>query len=240
MFSKHYNKDISGLSIDSKIEIPIKSGMGSSAAYAHSALLALLTYFKLTVTKEETYLFVFECEKYIHGTPSGIDPFSVVYGGVYSFQKELKTGEIIKEKLELPKEYIFLLIDSGQASESTGEMVKKVSDDYKRNKKTQVILKDIGLISQKIKKELQLGTFSGELLDENQKLLEEIGVVGITAKQKVSLLRKNVAHVKITGAGGIKTGSGLLLVYVENLEKLDEIKTICKMNTWEYLETKVK
>lgn len=240
LFSKKYNKDTSNLRIDSKFEIPIKSGMGSSAAYAHSIFLALVNHFQIEVSQEKKYAFVFAAEKFIHGKPSGIDPFAVVYGGIHLFQKDLKNDEIIKEKLQLPKSYSFILIDSGQATESTGEMVALVAKNVASSESAKKTVQKMGIISQKIKLELLEGSFSGQTLDENHQLLESLGVVGKSAQLRGELLKNQGFSVKVTGAGGVATGSGLLLTYAKNNKQLDQLRSFCSQQSWDYWEIKVE
>jgi len=115
-------------------------------------------------------------------------------------------------------------------------MVAKVSVLTKQNYKKKVINK-MGNISREIIKQLSNGNFDGLLLDENHSELENLGVVGKKANEMIKKIKQVGAHVKITGAGGIETGSGWLLVFDDDLNKIIKL---CKQNSWEYIKTKVK
>lgn len=237
LFEKEYDVDTSFLKLQVKSEIPENSGLGSSAAFAHAVLQALADFFNISIPKDEMFQLVFDSEVFIHKKPSGIDPCAVVYGGVHLFKRDLETGKFEKQKMSLPKKYVFLLVNSGKATESTGEMVSFVAEKIKNEPELKKIIQKIGKISKSIYSELNTGIFSGDLLGENQTELEKLGVAGETAKNMIAKIRKTDAHVKITGAGGIQTGSGWLLVYSKDLSS---VKNLCKENAWENIETEVK
>lgn len=237
LFEKEYGVDTSFLKLQVKSEIPENSGLGSSAAFAHAVLQALADFFNISIPKDEMFQLVFDSEVFVHKKPSGIDPCAVVYGGVHLFRRDLETGKFEKQKISLPKKYVFLLINSGKATESTGEMVSFVAEKIKNEPELKKTIQKIGKISKSIYSELSTGVFLGDLLDENQTELEKLGVVGKTAKNMIAEIRETGAHVKITGAGGIQTGSGWLLVYSKDL---DSVKNLCKENTWENIEIEVK
>ncbi len=230
LFSKQFSVDTSTVAIQVDSQIPQKSGLGSSAAFAHALLQALAEYFSIKISQDEMYDLVLKSEVFIHKKPSGIDPCAVVFGGVHAFKKNLETGTFQKQKLSFAKKYEFLLINSGSASETTGEMVVGVAELLKQKPETMDAIKKIGKISKKIQEQLTAGIFTGDLFDENQKDLEKLQVVGKTAKTILEKIQKIGAHAKITGAGGVKTGSGWILVYDTNLEKIERI---CVQNTWE-------
>lgn len=62
-----------------------------------------------------------------------------------------------------------------------------------------------------------------EEINENGILLEKLGVVSKSASELSTELRKLGYGVKISGAGGVKTGSGMMLVMGANLVKAKEL-----------------
>lgn len=191
-----------GIEIDS--EIPVGAGLGSSAAVATAVILTVREYLGSPIkNKKELFNLVMECEKVAHGKPSGIDAAVVVYGGLIAFTK----GSPI-EKLAIGKPLELLLVDAGKPVETTKEMVELVAKARNRED----LIDQIGKLSLQVKNELVLGNDIDELLDNNGRLLEELGVVGERAKELSNELRKLGASVKVTGAGGVKEGSGMLLV----------------------------
>lgn len=195
-------KDLT-LALEINSTLPTKSGLGSSAALAAAVLWAASNFFGRELTKAELYQLVLEAENFIHGRSSGADPSIVVYGGLLVFQ----SGKITQLKTDILSKHAFFLINSGAASESTGEMVNLV----KRQVNFQQIVKQIAALSLNMFENLQKGRFKPELLSQNQILLEELGVVGTVAREIIAKLQTLGARAKITGAGGVKSGSGYIL-----------------------------
>jgi len=201
------------LQIAIKIEsnLPQQSGLGSSAVFATAIFSELAKFYNYSLNNDRLYNLVLEAENFIHGHSSGADPSIVVYGGLIVFkQGKIKT---ISNKALIDQS--FFLINSGEASETTGEMVKKVADQ----KSNQKILQKIGFLSQQMINDLKIGKFDPNLLNQNQFLLEQIGIVGLKAQKIISKLQKLEAFCKITGAGGIETGSGYILAWHKNPQK---------------------
>lgn len=230
LFSRHYGYDTNGLHVQTISNLVSKSGLGSSAAFAHACLQALLDYFSLSATQEEIYSFVLIAEAFIHKNPSGIDPCAVVYGNTHYFQKN-KDKELSKRKLDFVRPHTFLAVNSGKAVESTGQMVQKVAELHSRSDLSAIFSK-MGAVSDQIATTLQNGTFSGDLLDENQAYLEELDVVGERAKKIIATLRSLGGNAKITGAGGVTEGSGWILSYAPHIQELQAAATASGWETF--------
>ncbi len=192
-------------------ELPIGAGLGSSAAVAAATIKAVRKYLGKTIEKEELFELTMECERIAHGNPSGIDPATVVYGGLIAFTK----GKPI-EKLVIKKPIEVLLVNTGKPEETTKEMVELVA---KREGKERIIT-EIGRITKEVRERLVVGEETGELFNKNGILLEELGVVGERAISLADKLRGLGAAVKITGAGGVASGSGMMLVFNLDLAKV--------------------
>ena len=166
-----------------KIEsnLPPKSGLGSSAAFAAAILSELARFYNYSLNRDRLYNLVLRAENFIHGQSSGADPAIVVYGGLVIFRQG-KIAAINNTKLS---QKTFFLINSGPASESTGEMIAKVAD----NKSSQSIVEQIGLVSEQLIRDLKNNAFDPKLFDDNQLLLQELGVVGQVAQQIISQLQ---------------------------------------------------
>jgi mevalonate kinase len=204
-----------------KIEssIPIGAGMGSSASFA--VAFSALRVGSLDLGKINNY--AYELEKGLHGNPSGVDNTVVTYGGFLWYRKEsesFKTFKQINPKIKLPK---LFLLNSGKPAESTKEMVAYVGDLYKeKRKKTEGVFRGIEPITKGFLK-LLLGEGDeklGNLIRENERLLENLGVVSEKTKQIVRIIEKAGGSAKISGAGGRKEGSGMLIVYHKDIEKI--------------------
>ena len=73
------------LSVDSTI--PVASGLGSGAAVCAAIVRALSDYLQSPISNLEVSSLVFETEKMLHGTPSGIDNTVIAYGQPVYFVK---------------------------------------------------------------------------------------------------------------------------------------------------------
>lgn len=217
-----------GLKINSTL--PQKSGLGSSAALAHSVVRTLVNYFQLELSQDEIFQLVWDLERFMHGQSSGLDPAAVVYGGLNIFQQ----GQRRALKSNVLENFQFLLIDSGEASESTGEMVAKVPDLPQQ--KRDPLIEKMGQVTIQFIQELEQNHFQTELITENEKLLEDLGVVGNRTQTMIRQIEQIDGTAKITGAGGLQEGSGFMIACHENWEKLE---AFVKKKNWSYFPLKL-
>lgn len=225
IFEEKFAQPASNLEIVDLGKLPIGSGLGSSAAYAHAVFLSLLKHFGLRASKKELYEMVQESERFAHGNPSGVDATAVVYGGLLEFFRDHDQVNInqLGDENNLLKKTNFYLIDSGRPVESTKEMVEAVSDRVKNDQAMAQVVEQIGELTTKLITQVRQNQFEVNLLKENEKLLERLGVVGQKARQMIEKLEEAGAVAKITGAGGVKDGSGMLLVYATDAEKVTDL-----------------
>jgi len=229
-------KPKSGFDLTINSQIPIASGLGSSASLAVALTGIILFFEEGKLEKEKINKVAYEIEKKQHGKPSGGDNTVICYGGFLTFQKigGQFNFEQIKIKNKMPE---FLLIDSGRPIENTGDMVKIVVNKIKI-RKFQQIINDIGKVTMQMVSLFNKGKFNvlTKLIMENERLLEKIGVVGKKARKIIRLIEEHSSVAKICGAGGIKKGSGMILVYHQNLKQL---KKILEQNNLNFLEVKL-
>jgi len=228
IFYKHAQLPKMSVAIEIKSNLPEKSGLGSSAAFAAAIFSELFKFHNYSLNSDRLYNLVLEAENFIHGRSSGADPAIIVYGGLIAFNQ----GKVKPISNKALTNQSFFLINSGEASETTGEMVQKVANEL-NNQKT---LSKIGNLSQKMLNDLQVGVFNPKLMDENQDLLEQIGVVGQKAQGIIQELQTQGAFCKITGAGGFKSGSGYILAWHENPQ---EFKTNLQKMGLEFFQTQL-
>ncbi|MBI2018110.1 mevalonate kinase [Candidatus Daviesbacteria bacterium] len=191
-------------------EIPVGSGLGSSAAVSSAYIAAILSFLNVKWNLELVNNLAYEAEKVFHGNPSGADNFVVVYGGVVWFHKQT---EPVKLSSQIKQ---FMLIDSGKPVESTKEMVEKVRIKLQESRiEVQKIFDD----QERLVKELVVALKDGNqnqlisIIRQGEKNLESLGVVGRKAQNIIRLVEKTGGVAKISGAGGVKSGSGMLLCY---------------------------
>lgn len=211
------------LSIDSKV--PIRYGLGSSAALSAGFTAALLSFLKLPWDKKTIFDIAYAGEKFFHGNPSGGDLATVIEGGFLWFRKEfefLKTFSILPFK---PHKNIkqFILINSGKPKESTREMIEKVA-----RLRTSSPQKVEALFNhqEELTKQMAIAFRDGdedsliECIKSGERNLEELGVVGERAQAIIRGIEKLGGAAKISGAGGVRSGSGMILVYGVDRDRL--------------------
>jgi mevalonate kinase len=205
-------------------EIPIGCGLGSSAALAVAFSAALLKYSQKSWNLKNINDLAYEIEKIQHQNPSGVDNTASTYGGFHWYRKETQDFKVFKKiklKTILPD---FFLLNSGTSQESTGQMVQYVSYHFKKHpRQYQNTFHQL----EKITRDFLVSLFKKdpfsliELINQNQKCLEKIGVVSPSAQKLAQKIRKSGGAAKISGAGGRKKGSGMLLVFHSDPEKLN-------------------
>lgn len=223
-----------------KSEIPVGCGMGSSAALCVSACAAMLHYFTgKEQTKEVINSVAYQAEKYFHANPSGVDVSASCYGGLIYFRKEFEFLKHISSlNFKIPQKFQekLILIDTGKPSESTKEMVELVGKKYNDNpKKIAAIFNDIERVTKRMVVSIttENENMFQECMAENEELLEKLGIVSDKSKALLKEL-KPYGVGKVTGAGGIKDKSGIVLFYGD----IVKIKEYLKQDKITYFDFK--
>lgn len=225
---------LNNLSVVVNSEIPIGCGLGSSAAFAVAITGAIFDYLGLPRSLKKINEIAYEIEKKQHSTPSGGDNTVSTYGGFLLYRKETETVKVFSPLRAKVFPKIFL-INSGKPEESTGEMVKAIREFVlKSPQKAGKIFREMEGISRNFLQFLSGEELNfGELIARNERLLEELGVVSSKTKTLIQKIESKGGFAKISGAGGIKGNSGIILAYhqdpqillkLANEEKLDMFK----------------
>ena len=202
-------REIRGVEVSIKSEIPIASGLGSSAAVTVSVLKALDAEFEAGLSDEDIFEIAKKVEIDVQGIGSGTDPFVSTFGGTW----------LIPEKKELNfKDFDILIVDTNEKS-ITAEMVKKVAE--LRNRHPEIVdsifdaIDSISLKASNTLESLKNVESLRELVFINQCLLKAIGVSSKKIDEIVELLNKKGIAAKLTGAGG-----GGCVIGIGNLENV--------------------
>jgi len=215
-------KEIPPYKLTISSQIPIGSGLGSSAAVATGVIAALLLFLKVKWNVNLVNKLAFEAEKVFHGNPSGGDNATVVFGGLLWFQKISQDKKIIKHlPFSIPEKLArnFVLIDTGKPAESTREMVNGVR--LLSQEKPKVVEKFL-IDQQHLTHELvEVIKNSNEerlmqIIREGERNLETIGVVSPYVSSMIRIIEAVGGAAKICGGGGKTKGTGMLLAYHPN------------------------
>lgn len=220
LVSKNFNiKQIPNYKIEFKNELPLGSGLGSSAAFCTIFAAALLKFLEINFDLKSLNDLAYEGEKIFNGNPSGGDNTTVVYGGLIWYRKETDNLKIFTH---LPETKIknLLLIDSGRPEEKTSEMV-----NFVKSKPAELVNKFSShqeYLARQMADALKDSNeiYFMKLLNNAGKNLENLGVVSKQAKSIIKKIHVLKGGAKITGAGGIKNGSGMILAYHTDIKEL--------------------
>jgi mevalonate kinase len=206
------------LTIDS--QIPSGAGMGSSAALAVAITGALCLLTNKPFDKKIINQIAYLSEQKKHGLPSGGDNTTSCFGSLIWFKKDAYSGKAkmkplaIKISKNISKN--FYVANTGTPKETTGEMVSRVGDLLKKNpKETKSIFND----QERLVKNLLLNLKkenSGKVLEiikSGENNLEKLGVVSVFVQKVIREIEDSGGAAKICGGGGIKKGTGMLLIY---------------------------
>ncbi len=186
-----------------KSDVPMGSGLGSSAAVSVAFVRALSDEYGLNLNDEQVSAYAYEAEKVYHGTPSGIDNTLAAFGGAVLFQK-LENGNIIKP-LKIRKPLHVVIGSTGKKKAITGQIISEVKA---RKEKNPEIYGDLFNVEKRIvnnaAKAMEAGKLEelGELMNINHGLLSALGVSSRENEEIVQKARElGALGAKITGAG---------------------------------------
>ena len=224
-----------GFKLSIKSDIPIGSGMGSSAAVAVSVAGAIYLLFHKALDKAIVNEIAYSAEQKKHGMPSGGDNSASCFGGLVWYRKEAAELKIIQPiSFSLSKKLAsnFSIIQTGTPNETTGEMVGMVRALYQKDT---VNIDSIFTSQEKLVKEL-LPAIKNEneselirIIKEGERNLEVLGVVSDFAKSIIKKIEKLGGAAKICGGGGVKKGTGVLLIYHANKNQIRAIANSYKL-----------
>jgi len=188
------------LTINLTSKLPQGSGMGSSAATATAVCRALAGHLGVDLAANEISELVFEAEKIVHGTPSGIDNTVVAYEMPVYFVKGQNP-----ETFEPGKLFRLVIGDTGIEA-STKKTVANVKKAWQNEPGLmEGYFDEIEKITRNGKIAIENGNAEqvGELMDKNHELLNSIGVGHKILEELVEMAReKGALGAKLTGGGG--------------------------------------
>lgn len=171
-------------------ELPIGSGMGSSAAICLAIMRALAP----DLSDAALYEHALRTENLQHGQSSGVDPHVCLYGGAWRYQREAGFTAIE------PPATTLHLVHSGKPESSTGECVMAVRQHFPAN---DPIWAEFEAVTAALERGLDPAA-----IRENQQLLERIGVVPEPVARFCRALADEGLAAKVCGAGAVRGVAG--------------------------------
>ncbi len=199
-----------GLDIKIDSDIPIGSGMGSSAAIILSILYSIGNLFKLNLSHEDYYELGLACENFQHGKSSGLDLKLVLNGGCIYFENQ----NITKRNIHDISMELFKLVNTGIPESSTKQCVDHARKYFKNNHSLVADFTEITKnLDYELNKDIKNIDNIKKIIRENNKLLNNIGVVSEKTQNFIKKIEQAGGAAKICGAGTvIGDASGVVLV----------------------------
>jgi mevalonate kinase len=189
--------DSAGLDIELSSEIPVASGLGSSASASSALCCSIAKELGHALKKKEIADLAWSVENIVHGRSSGVDPYAVTFGGVLRYKK----GDFVRLKV---KNYPELTIGNtgikSNPSDSVSD-VMKLKENYPEFFSD--YLSAMNHIVDYGQKYFEAGDFRrfGEVININHGLLSAIGVSSPELEKLVWAARKVSSGAKLCGSG---------------------------------------
>jgi mevalonate kinase len=201
MRNKKKKKKNIGIEIGISSRVPPGIGLGSSAASCVATVAAVDSLFQKNPSRQKVCELAIESERLIHKRTSGADCYVSTFGGLMQYYGKSKSFKNIETKRSLS-----LVVASTGIKHSTSDLVAGV----KRFKDTNRILfeslsKQASDICLQACTAIESGKCDkiGELMNENQIILQQIGISHHKVRDIIDICSKAGAMgAKITGAGG--------------------------------------
>jgi mevalonate kinase len=196
----YQNHQNGGVKIETKNHFSSEHGFGSSAAVTVGLSKALHELFKIKITKNELFNFCYQVVLEVQGVGSGFDIAAALYGGVLYFVTGGKKIEQLKAG-DLP-----IVVGYTGVKADTPTLVRQVAELKRHNPvKVKKVFKEMAGIVERVKRWLPAGEWGkiGQLMDENQILLDQLGVSSLELDKLIKAAKKAGAYgAKLSGAGG--------------------------------------
>jgi mevalonate kinase len=218
--------------------LPGFSGLGASAASSVAIARAIAQELGMQISDEKINQIAYEAEKAYAGNPSGIDNTAATYGGLMWFKKEATGGPDRIEKLHLRRPIEIVIGSTGKVA-NTKAMVEGVAERKDKNPaKYDPIFEQAENIAVAGRRALEAYDLKkvGELMNENHRLLQEIGVSSKELDMLVDLAHKQGAFgAKLTGGGG----GGCMVALTPGKELQGKVLSAIKSLGLEVLSTRI-
>jgi mevalonate kinase len=194
--------------------IPIAAGLGSGAAVSVAIIRAFSAFLGRRLPDEKVSDLAYEVDRLYHGTPSGIDNTVIAFGLPVYFVR----GRSI-QILRLPVPFTMVIGDTGVQS-STAVAVGDVRTGWQCDPgRYETLFEQAGKIARKARELIEHGQplEMGPLMDENQQVLQAMGVSSPELEQLIWAAKEAGAlGAKLSGGG--KGGNMIALVEQDRAE----------------------
>jgi mevalonate kinase len=191
-----------GIEIGISSRVPPGVGLGSSAASCVATVAAVDSLFQENPSRQKVCELAIESERLIHKRTSGADCYVSTFGGLMQYYGKSKSFKNIETK----GQSLCLVVANTGINHSTSDLVAGVKKFRDRNRILfKTLLNYASDICLQACAAIELGKYDkiGELMNENQIILQQLGISHHKVRDIIDICRKAGAiGAKITGAGG--------------------------------------
>ena len=196
------------------------SGVGASAASCAAITRAFSQELNLNFSDERVNEVAYEGEKGYHGTPSGIDNTAATYGGLIWYRREGSAQ--LMERMRLRKPVQIVMGNTGKVADTKAVVAGVKERKEKEPEKYARLFQNADQLVRDARKQLEDFNLEkvGTYMNENHKMLQEIGVSSPELDALVKLARDaGAVGAKLTGTGR----GGYMVALTPGLELQDRV-----------------
>jgi mevalonate kinase len=226
-------KNKAGIKIEICSAVPPGIGLGSSAAACVATVAAVYSLFQKKPSRQTICELAIEAERQIHVNSSGADCYVSTFGGLIRYDKASGYNKMhVKGPLAL-------VVANTGVTHSTGDLVAGVKKFKDRNRS---LFARLAEEASDICAHAQIAMASGkrniigQLMNENQAILRQIGITHYKVDDLVDICDKAGAlGAKITGAGG----GGSVIALAASRQESTKIASRIKSAGYESFEVEI-
>lgn len=211
-----------GLALEIRSELPLGSGMGSSAALSAAVTCLGQALFSSSLDTAALFQRVRYCERLCHGRGGLIDAATVSYGGMV----KVAEGAVTQLPVQLASGWYY--IHTGVPAVGTGECV-----DYVRGRFAGApIWQSFATLTEQLREVIVAGDDPRLLIQQNHRLLCQIGVVPAPVQHFIRHLESLGGAAKVSGAGAVAGDfGGALIAYLPGID----VAAACQSTGFRYM-----
>jgi mevalonate kinase len=200
--------------------IPVASGLGSGAAVATALVRALCAHLGQVMDAAAISAVVYETEKLLHGTPSGIDNTTVAFEQPVYFCR----GQPIRT-LQVARPFWLAIADTGVPSPTKAAVADVRAALRREPERYGRLFDEIGILADLGRRAIEEGRTEalGPLMDKNQDLLRQLDVSSPELEALIAAARQ-VGALGAKLCGGGRGGNMIALVQAADAGK---VKSAC-------------